>query len=142
VYTSSPFQGGPCRQAADIVVNGNKVGTIEVCYKEEKPVRDEGPFLKAERDLIDAIAGRVSTFIERRRAEEARQTAEKRLQEALTRMLGGFIPICSHCKKIRDNASKWVEIETYIRDHSEAEFSHSICPQCLGELYPDLKNTK
>jgi hypothetical protein len=142
VYTSSPFEDGPRSQVADIVVSGNKVGTIEVYYKEEKPIRDEGPFLKEERDLIDAIARRISTFIARRRAEEARQTAEKRLQKALTKMLGGFIPICSNCKRIRDNASKWVEIETYIRDHSEAKFSHSICPQCLGKLYPDLKNTK
>jgi hypothetical protein len=142
VYTSSPFESGPCSQVADIVVGGNKLGAIEVYYKKEKTVRDEGPFLKEERDLIDAIATRISTFIERRRAEEARQKAEKRLHEALTKMLGGFIPICSNCKKVRDNASEWVEIETYIRDHSEAEFSHSICPQCLRKLYPDLKNTK
>jgi hypothetical protein len=52
--------------------------------------------------------------------------------------LKGFLPICASCKKTRDDKGYWNQIELYIRDHSEAEFSHGICPDCAKELYPDL----
>jgi len=138
VYTSRAFEDGPCRQAAEIMVEGNRVGRIEVFYGEEKPEKDEGPFLKEERALINTIARRVSTFIKRRQAEEAREVARKELQEALTKILSGFLPICAKCKKIRDDVSQWVEIEAYIRHHTDVEFSHSICPTCMKELYPGI----
>jgi len=138
VYTSRKFEGGPYKQAADIVVDGKRLGTIEVYYAEERPEKEEGPFLKEERKLIDAIAGRISTFVKRRGAEKARERAQEELQEALTKILGGFLPICSNCKRIRDDGSQWVQVETYIRDHTDVEFSHSICPACMKELYPGM----
>jgi hypothetical protein len=52
------------------------------------------------------------------------------------RHLEGFLPICASCKKIRDSHGNWLQIESYIRDHSEAEFSHGICPDCAKKLYP------
>jgi len=54
------------------------------------------------------------------------------------RRLGGLLPICSHCKKIRDDSGYWNELEKYISDHSDAEFSHAICPTCLVKYYPDV----
>jgi len=59
------------------------------------------------------------------------------LSQALehVRRLQGMLPICSHCKKIRDDSGYWEQIESYISKHSETEFSHSICPECLKELY-------
>ncbi len=62
------------------------------------------------------------------------------LKEALAKVktLSGFLPICANCKKIRDDKGYWTQIEAYIRDHSEAEFSHGICPECAKELYPDI----
>lgn len=62
------------------------------------------------------------------------------LAEALSKVktLSGFLPICASCKKIRDDEGYWNQIEGYIRDHSEVEFSHSICPNCAKKLYPDL----
>jgi len=54
-----------------------------------------------------------------------------------TKTLSGIMPICSNCKQIRDAQGKWHQIETYIRDHSSAKFSHSICPGCAKNLYPD-----
>ena len=64
----------------------------------------------------------------------------KELQESLdkVKVLSGLLPICASCKKIRDDKGYWNQIESYIRDHSEAEFSHSICPKCAKELYPDF----
>jgi PAS domain S-box-containing protein len=52
--------------------------------------------------------------------------------------LQGLLPICASCKKIRDDKGYWAELEKYISDRSEARFSHSICPECLKELYPDI----
>jgi len=54
------------------------------------------------------------------------------------RMLRGFIPICASCNKIRDDDGFWTQLEVFIRDHSEAEFSHGICPECAERLYPEL----
>lgn len=54
------------------------------------------------------------------------------------KVLRGFLPICASCKKIRDDKGYWNQIESYIRDHSEAQFSHSICPDCAKKQYPDL----
>ncbi len=60
------------------------------------------------------------------------------LQKALTQVkqLSGLLPICASCKKIRDDKGYWNQIESYIRDRSEAEFSHGICPECMKKLYP------
>ena len=62
------------------------------------------------------------------------------LQKALSEVkkLSGFLPICASCKKIRDDQGYWNQIEEYISDHSEAQFSHGICPDCARKLYPEL----
>ena len=57
------------------------------------------------------------------------------------RILEGFLPICANCKKIR-HEEKWNQIEKYIADHSLANFSHSICPDCMKKLYPELNDGK
>ncbi len=77
---------------------------------------------------------------ERKRVEEEREKLINELQEALNKVktLSGLLPICASCKKVRDDSGYWNQIEVYIRDHSEADFSHSICPDCAKELYPDL----
>lgn len=74
-----------------------------------------------------------------RGAERARLIIE--LQEALSKVkqLSGLLPICASCKKIRDDKGYWSQIESYIKEHSEADFSHSICPECAKKLYPDLE---
>lgn len=63
-----------------------------------------------------------------------------RIQEAMAsiKVLGGLIPICSNCKKIRGDKGYWEHLEKYIQTHSEAQFSHSICPDCVEKLYPEL----
>jgi PAS domain S-box-containing protein len=77
---------------------------------------------------------------ERKRAEEEREKLIHDLQKALSeiKILKGILPICASCKKIRDDRGYWRQIEAYIRDHSEAEFSHGICPECKEKLYPGL----
>lgn len=79
----------------------------------------------------------------------ARRTEELRarngdLTEALGRVkqLSGLLPICSCCKKIRDDKGYWNQLEHYISKHSEVDFSHGICPDCVGTLFPDFKDRK
>lgn len=62
------------------------------------------------------------------------------LEQALSEVktLSGLLPICSSCKRIRDDKGYWNQIESYIHEHSEAQFSHSICPDCIKKLYPDM----
>jgi PAS domain S-box-containing protein len=87
-----------------------------------------------------AIDGIGRDITEHRRYEKEREKFISELKEALSKVktLSGLLPICASCKKIRDDRGYWNQIEAYIRDHSEAEFSHSICPECVNELYPDL----
>ena len=56
--------------------------------------------------------------------------------------LEGILPVCASCKKIRDDQGQWHQIESFIRDRSEAEFSHSICPECAKKLYPGFDPNK
>ena len=81
-----------------------------------------------------------SRIRERERAEKDRDRYINELQEALkeVKQLSGLLPICSHCKKIRDDRGYWNQIESYIRDHSEVEFSHSICQECAKKYYRDM----
>lgn len=75
-----------------------------------------------------------------RRSEADREQVIVELIKALTEVktLSGLLPICSKCKKIRDDSGYWNQIEAYITTHSEAQFTHSFCPECLKALYPDL----
>jgi len=52
--------------------------------------------------------------------------------------LEGLLPICASCKKIRDDAGEWVQLEEFIYEHSEADFSHGVCPECLKAYYPEM----
>jgi hypothetical protein len=56
---------------------------------------------------------------------------------AEVKTLRGILPICAHCKNVRNDAGYWQQVEVYVRDRTEAEFSHGICPECLSKHYPD-----
>lgn len=86
------------------------------------------------------VRGVLRDITDRKRAEEEREKLISELQKVLSEVkkLSGLLPICASCKKIRDDKGYWSQIESYIRDHSEAEFSHGICPECTKNLYPDV----
>jgi len=77
--------------------------------------------------------------IERKRTLEEQIRLISQLQEALAhvKQLSGLLPMCASCKKIRDDKGYWNQLEAYISDHSEADFSHGICPECVKKLYPE-----
>jgi len=92
-----------------------------------------GRFYKLNRSLKEEMS-------RRREIERVREKLVVNLQEAIKEIktLRGIIPICSHCKKIRDDKGYWSQIESYISEHSEAEFSHGICTECAKKYYPDM----
>lgn len=90
------------------------------------------------RTLDNVIEGAVLTFVnvsEMKKAQEALQEAFDHIKQ-----LRGIIPICSNCKSVRDDEGFWKQVEVYVRDHSEAEFSHSLCPVCIKKLYPEFED--
>ncbi|MGC3988675.1 MAG: hypothetical protein QM796_03105 [Chthoniobacteraceae bacterium] len=76
----------------------------------------------------------------RKKAERENESLIGELQAALAEVktLRGFLPTCSHCKKIRDEDGSWYEIEQYIQSHSDAKFSHGVCPTCMKRHYPEV----
>jgi PAS domain S-box-containing protein len=76
---------------------------------------------------------------EKRNAEKEREALIEDLKNALSEVkkLSGLLPICASCKKIRDDKGYWSQVEVYICDHSDVEFSHSICPDCKATIYPE-----
>ncbi len=86
------------------------------------------------------VIGTHSDISKRKDSEIEREKLVAELKEALIQVkkLSGLLPICCHCKKIRDDKGYWNQIETYIQNNSEAVFSHSICKECAKKLYPDL----
>lgn len=83
------------------------------------------------------VKARVSTHIQLYRTVKQLQTA---LNDIKT--LSGLIPICAACKKVRDDKGYWSQVEDYIQERSEAQFSHGICPNCTAEYYPGYKPKK
>jgi PAS domain S-box-containing protein len=87
------------------------------------------------------VIGTHADIAEQKQREAEREALIRELQEAMSEVktLSGLLPICANCKKIRDDQGYWNQIETYIQQHSEAEFSHGICRECAEKLYPDLQ---
>lgn len=101
------------------------------------------PLRNATGEIIAGIIV-VRNIDERKKLEQEREILINDLQEALANIktLSGLIPICSHCKKIRKDSGYWQQIEAYICDHSEAKFSHGICPECAEEYFPEFYKPK
>jgi len=111
-----------------LLPDGQVFGTI--CVLDVK----ENPYSKNYQELLRQFKELIETHL------RLLHTALL-LQEALgqVKTLQGFLPICAHCKKIRDDQGYWQQIELYLKEHSEAEFSHGICPECLKKNYPEFK---
>ncbi len=86
---------------------------------------------------VNGIVGNFKDITIRYQIEKEREKLIKKLQEALenVKTLSGLLPICAQCKKIRDDAGYWTNLESYIEKRSEASFSHGICLECSDKLY-------
>jgi hypothetical protein len=97
--------------------------------------------LRAQKEEIQNAHEEIKFEMEnRKRAQTEKDNLIVELMDALSKVktLSGLLPICSYCKKIRDDKGYWNQIESYIHEHSEAEFSHSICQECAKKYYPDM----
>jgi PAS domain S-box-containing protein len=112
---------------------------VEILHRDGSPVWlevSERPY--RERGRVAGLIGVARDVSARKRDEAERERLIAELQAALAsiKTLRGFLPICSSCKKIRDDKGYWTQLEAYLLEHSEAEFSHGFCPDCARRLYP------
>jgi len=115
-------------------VEAMKLGAADYLVKDS-----EGQYLELLPTVIEQALAKRELAEAKRAAEEERERLIVELQEALAQVktLSGLLPICISCKKIRDDEGYWKQIEHYIQQRSEAQFSHGMCPDCATKLYPD-----
>jgi len=134
-----------CGQTPAVFVTGS--GSEEIAVEAMRQGAYDYITKDPDRNYLTVLDSTIQNVLERRRMEDERErlTREKdalivELKEALASIkeLRGLLPICSHCKKIRDDKGYWNQLESYLRAHHDVEFSHSICPECAETLYRDL----
>lgn len=91
---------------------------------------------------VSGVFAAARDITEQKRVERALRETVEQLRLALDQIktLRGIVPICMGCKKVRDDKGFWQQVEVFVRDHSEAEFSHSLCPECLQKAYDELES--
>ncbi|MFA5728602.1 MAG: histidine kinase N-terminal 7TM domain-containing protein [Candidatus Neomarinimicrobiota bacterium] len=127
----------------DELLQSNDYAQVEIDLGHIQPDRQFELRLSVLHDRFSQIIGKslvLRDITEKKKAEAEREKLIRDLQEALNQVktLSGLLPICSHCKKIRDDKGYWSEVETYIHSHSDVDFSHGICPECLKKYYPEI----
>jgi hypothetical protein len=117
-----------------------KLFSFYLIYKAIIETGVQKPYEIIFKELDDSNKSLNKEIKARIRSEKERERVIKKLQTALAEVktLSGLLPICSHCKKIRDDKGYWNKIETYISNHSNAMFSHGICEECVKKHYPDF----
>lgn len=129
---------------------------VETCVREGTPydfelpkytakgrpiwVRSIGEAVRDAEGKIIRLQGAFQDITRRKQVEAEREKLIEKLQDALAEVktLRGILPICMHCKKIRDDEGAWTQLELYIRAHTGAEFSHGLCEPCAKEMYPEI----
>ncbi len=138
----SPDDKASVKNSIDNVFKEGKA-TVEakLLTKEGRAIPYYFTGLKLAIDHIQYLIGIGLDIEEQKQIAKEKEELIEKLNESLSQVkkLSGFLPICASCKKIRDDKGYWNQIETYIKEHSEAEFSHGLCPECTEKLYPDMK---
>lgn len=142
VKAGTPFEESTLKSLTRL--NAKLTQACLVCLQAERTAKMNEALKREieERLRAEAALQRVLDELESRVAERTRDLVEAntQLREALAnvKMLRGLLPICSVCKKVRDDQGYWNQIESYIASHSEAMFTHGICPECTKSLYPEI----
>jgi|TARA_B100002003_G_scaffold153685_1_gene142501 CheY-like chemotaxis protein len=129
-------------EMAELMRQFDKSKYIPIIFVTAIDVTDQQVFKGYESGAVDflfkpivpeILRSKVSVFADLHRQK---LLIEQQVEEIKT--LRGILPVCSHCKKVRNDLGGWDDLEVYVRQHSEATFSHGICDPCLEEHYPDL----
>ncbi|MBN1621679.1 MAG: response regulator [Endomicrobiales bacterium] len=145
-FVNSAAESFFCKKSKEIIgkpfkyeIDPNKIVEINITQNRNKISIAEMRVVEIEWEREPAYLASLRDITERKRAEEEKTKLIKELKDALVKIktLSGLVPICAVCKKIRDDKGFWNQLESYIQDHSSAEFSHGICPDCQKKLYPD-----
>jgi PAS domain S-box-containing protein len=135
-----------------IMDNNHGVAECECCTSDDRKEKRHCMITtKAYYDRKGEIAGIIESFLditERKKIEQKRDKLIKKLNKAASEIktLKGILPLCSYCKKIRDDEGYWEQVDTYIHENTNADISHGICPDCLKQHFPEhyeeIKNDK
>ncbi len=113
------------------IVDDSSIGVpLQVCCS---------PFFQEDGEMVGTV--HIARDISRQLAEEReREKLITELNDVLAdvKKLSGLLPICASCKRIRDDKGYWTQVESYIKRHSEADFTHGVCPECMKKLYPEF----
>lgn len=122
---------GNMGDAAGIVITG--CGSEAVAVDAMRMGARDYLIKDTERSYLTVLPLTIENVLARRKAEREREELIVQLQQALSQVktLRGILPICGHCKRIRNDEGYWSEVELFVKEHSEAEFSHGFCPDCL-----------
>jgi len=122
--------------AAALVDAEGSVGSLLLWRQRQ----EQGEFSPHDLNLLTALAQQAAVAIHNARLFEELARAKGAAEAALAQVktLKGLVPICAHCKNIRDDEGFWHNVADYVRDHTEAEFSHGLCPLCIQRLYPEM----
>jgi hypothetical protein len=124
---------------ANMVGHFLKLASYSLIYLAIVQTAVERPFALVFRELASTNEALAAEVASRRATERDRERVILELRTALDEIstLRGIIPICAHCKNIRDDEGSWSQVEAYVRRHAHVEFSHGICPTCLGRHFPE-----
>jgi DNA-binding NtrC family response regulator len=122
---------GNMGDAAGIIVTG--CGSEEVAVEAMRMGASDYLIKDTDRSYLTVLPLTIENVLARRKAERDREELIVQLQQALSQVktLRGILPICGRCKRIRNDEGYWSEVELFVKEHSEAEFSHGFCPDCL-----------
>lgn len=126
---------------APLILDGKTVGIMGLANK-DSDFNDDDARIAGGFGELAAIALKNSRNSDKRiEAENEREKLIEELKKALSEVkkLSGLLPICMHCRKIRDDRGYWKQIETYLQEHSDVAFSHGICRDCAKKYYPDIQ---
>ena len=147
-YTLTHNREEPCNCSEhpcplEIVKKTGKATTVEHVHSDSNGNTSifeiHGYPITDETGLVTKMVEHSLNITERKQCEEKKEHLIEELQSALSRIktLEGLLTICSHCKKIKDDEGYWNQVESYIRQHSDAQFTHGICPECAQQFYPE-----
>lgn len=126
------------------LVQGKRIAAMETTRKHKDGHTVEVSMtispIKDDQDQVIGVSVIARDITEKKRMEQERLALIEQLQKAMSevKQLSGLLPICANCKRIRDEKGGWQQVEVYVHAHSQADFTHSICPDCTQELYPEI----